>query len=125
MRAEFDNMPNLWLQEQNVLRIFFGFEAVQVQEQTQGDSDTPITTTKYRGTNVDVVGDHSYGAIVSAIIRDKYPDDRKDAIIANRELAVEDPTIPKAEIYIAEYNAFQNYRAYAKTIAQQVIEEKI
>lgn len=115
MKAEFDAMPLPIIREGNKLRLFFGFEPVEIEYNEE-------TTTKFRGTNVDVEGDHSYSALVSAIIRDKYTDDKRDAIFANRELAVENPELEKAAIYIAEYNAFQDYRLYAKSVAQSVIE---
>lgn len=115
MKAEFDTMPQAIIREGNKLRIFFGFEPVEVEHNGE-------TYTKFRGTNVDVEGDNSYGALVSAIIKDKYSDDKRDAIFANRDLAKENPEQAKAEIYLAEYNEFQNYRLYAKSIAQSIIE---
>lgn len=115
MKAEFDAMPLPIIREGNKLRLFFGFEPVEVEYSGE-------TTTKYRGTNVDIEGDHSYGTLVSAIIRDKYPDDKRDAIFANRELVKDNPEHEKAAIYLAEYEAFQEYRLYAKSVAQSVIE---
>lgn len=116
MKAEFDAMPLPIIREGNKLRLFFGFEPVEVEYNGE-------TTTKFRGTNVDVAGDHSYGVLVSAIVRDKYPDDKRDAIFANHEIAKENPEHEKAETYIAEYNEFQDYRLYAKSVAQSVIDK--
>jgi len=115
MKAEFDAMPLPVIREGNKLRLFFGFEPFEVEYNEE-------TSTKFRGTNVDVDGDHSYAALVSAIIRDKYPDDKRDAIFANRELVKDNPEHEKAVIYLAEYEAFQDYRLYAKSVAQSVIE---
>lgn len=115
MKAEFDAMPLPIIREGNKLRLFFGFEPVEVEYNGE-------TSTKFRGTNVDIDGDHSYGALVSAIIRDKYADDKRDAIFANREIAKENPEHEKAAIYLSEYEAFQDYRLYAKSVAQSVIE---
>lgn len=117
MKAEFDAMPPEVVQEGTTLRLFFGFEPVQKQGQDEE------LLTKYEGYNVDVVDDHSYAGIVSAIIKHEYPDDKKDAILANRELVRDYPDHEKADRYMADYNAFQDWRIYAKEIAQGVIEE--
>lgn len=119
MKTEFDSMPPAVVREGNVLRIFFGFEQVE-KETPEGD-----TITKFVGYNVDVKDDHSYGGIVSAIIRDKFPDSRKDAILANRELIRDDPEHEKAEEYLSEYTAFQDWRLYAKGVAQSVIDNTV
>lgn len=116
MKAEFDSMPPAVVREGNVLRIFFGFEPVE-KETPEGD-----TITKFVGYNVNVKDDHSYGGIVSAIIRDKYPDEHRDAIFANRELIRDNPEHEKAAEYMQEYNAFQDWRLYAKSVAQSVID---
>lgn len=120
MKTEFDSMPPAVVREGNVLRLFFGFEPVE-----KTDSMTEDAITKFQGYNVNVEGDHSYGALVSAIIRDKFPDSRKDAILANRELIRDDPEHEKAEEYLSEYTAFQDWRLYAKGVAQSVIDNTV
>lgn len=116
MKAEFDAMPQAVVREGTVMRLFFGFEPVE-KETPEGD-----TITKFVGYNVDVKDDHSYGGIVSAIIRDKYPDEHRDAIFANRELIRDNPEHEKAAEYMQEYNEFQDWRLYAKSVAQSVID---
>jgi hypothetical protein len=120
MKTEFDSMPPAVVREGNVLRLFFGFEPVE-----KTDPMTEEAITKFQGYNVNVEGDHSYGGIVSAIIRDKFPDSRKDAILANRELVRDDPEHPKSEEYMAEYLDFQDWRIYAKSVAQSVIDNTV
>jgi len=114
MKCEYDSIPNLTIKEGNITRLFFGFNDV-----TKIDNGVEIT--KYSGHNVDIEGEVTYDSAVSAIIKEQYSDDKKDAIFANRELIRDNPQHEKADEYTAEYNAFQNYRAYAKEIASQVI----
>lgn len=64
--------------------------------------------------NVDITGAIEYDAIVTAIVRDKYSQNRVEAILANGS------DTPEHE---AELVAFQAWRAKAKTIAHAVIEE--
>lgn len=116
MKTEFDSMPPAVIREGNVLRLFFGFEPIE-KEDMEGN-----TITKYQGYNVDVKGDHSYGSIVSAIIKSKYPDDVRDAIMSNREILKDFPEHDKAEKYSSEYEAFQAWREHAKTVAKSVIQ---
>lgn len=116
MRTEYDYVPPASIKEGTILRLFFGFEPVEKQDM-QGN-----TITKYQGYSVDVKGDHSYGAIVSAIIKSKYPDDVRDAIMSNREILKDFPEHDKAEKYSSEYDNFQAWREYAKIIAKSVAE---
>lgn len=117
MKAEFDAMPQAVVREGTVMRLFFGFEPVE-----KTDPMTEEAITKFQGYNVNVEGDHSYGGIVSAIIRDRYPDEHRDAIFANRELVRDNPEHEKAAEYMQEYNEFQDWRLYAKSVAQSVID---
>lgn len=89
-----------------------------------------------------VVGDNAYSAeyielrggirsddaIVSAIIEDKYPSDKMDAIRLNFELAQNgavaaiDLDESKCDEYLAEYKAMQEWRIHAKEIARKAVE---
>ena len=114
MKCEYDYIPELSIKEGNITRLFFGFEEV-----IRDNNGEPIT--KYLGHNVDIEGDATYDSVVSAIIKEQYSDDKKDAIFANRELVRDNPSHEKAAKYTAEYNAFQEWRAYAKELATQII----
>lgn len=63
----------------------------------------------------------SYGEIISAIINDRYNADDNQALQANHELA-KDPdsgiSEEKRAEYLAEYSAYQSWRAHAKEIAR-------
>lgn len=64
--------------------------------------------------NVDIEGAVEYGKIVSAIVRDKFPQDQVEAILANGSDTPE---------HAAELETFQEWRAKAKEIAHAVIAE--
>nr|DAH62772.1 MAG TPA: hypothetical protein [Bacteriophage sp.] len=73
-------------------------------------------------------GIRSYDAIVDAIIEDKYPSDKMDAIRLNFELAQNSAVASiswddsKREEYIAEYKEMQEWRIHAKEIARKAVE---
>lgn len=73
-------------------------------------------------------GIRSYDAIVSAIIEDKYPSDKMDAIRLNFELAQNSAVASislddsKRKEYIAEYKAMQEWRIHAKEIARKAVD---
>lgn len=72
--------------------------------------------------NVDVIGDN-YDVIVAAIVKDRYTEDRREAILANYEEAKDsesDLTDAKRAEYIEEYKAFQEWRRKAKQIARSL-----
>lgn len=73
-------------------------------------------------------GIRSYDAIASAIIEDKYPSDKMDAIRLNFELAQNSAVASialddsKRDEYIAEYKEMQEWRIHAKEIARKAVE---
>ena len=115
MKVIYDSIPSLVRREGRLTRIFHGFQAITIQ-------DRETTIEKFEGYNVDILGSIDYATIVSAIIRNEYPDSRKDAIILNRELVKDNPEHEKATEYIAEYDALQAWRMNAKQVATSVIE---
>lgn len=102
--------------EGNVLRLFFDW---QLEEPVEEDADL-----SYRCENIDVVGDRDYGSIISAIVNGRYSPDDVQAIMANYELAKDSGsniTEEKRAEYIADYAAFQEWRAHAKDVATRVL----
>lgn len=68
--------------------------------------------------------DRSYGGIVSAIINDRYSQDRVQAILANYQNAIEPEStidVDKRAEYLQEYHEFQDYREHAKTVARLAV----
>ena len=106
----------LALREGNLLRLFFDFEQVPPTEENP-DAD------QYSCEGVDVCGS-GYGDIVSAIVNDRYPRAKWDAVIANYQEALDSEseiTAEKRAEYLAEYEDFQTWRKTAKEIANTII----
>lgn len=105
------------MNEGNVLRLFFDWQDVEPVEE---GADQQFTCE-----NIDVVGARDYGSIVSAIVNGRYSPDDVQAILANYELAKDTESAiseEKRAEYLADYAAFQAWRAHAKEVAAQVLE---
>ena len=63
-------------------------------------------------------------ALVSGLIKANYPADRMDAIRNNYELVKDGTAGDKAEEYTKEYLAMQDWRAYSKELAKEIIDSK-
>ena len=66
----------------------------------------------------------NYDAIVSALVKAEYPDDRMQAISNNFLRTLIETEIPtdKREEYLAEMQEMQDWRATAKAIAKEILE---
>lgn len=107
--------------EGNLLRVYFDFQKETVKDMEGNEVKEPV---QYSCQCVDLKGNHGYGAIVGAIVNDRFSNDDVQAITANYELAKDessDITDEKREEYIAEYKEFQEYRAHAKEVANKVV----
>ena len=69
----------------------------------------PVTVLTAENVDVNAI---DYGSIVSAIVRDRYPQDRVEAILANGT---------DTEAHAAEFAEFQQWRAKAKEVATAAI----
>lgn len=58
-------------------------------------------------------GEHSYGAIVDALIQHEYPYSRMEAVRNNHDIGT----------HIEEWEAMQEYRKYAKQLARTIVNE--
>ena len=108
-------------QEGNLLRVYFDFQKEEVKDNEGNVVNDPV---QFSCQQVDVVGRHGYGDIVSAIVNDKYSPDQIQAVMFNYELAKDDDSLisdEKREEYLAEYQTLQEYRAHAKQIASLAV----
>ena len=108
-------------QEGNLLRVYFDFHKEEVKDNEGNVVNDPV---QFSCQQVDVVGRHGYGDIVSAIVNDKYSPDQIQAVMFNYELAKDDDSLisdEKREEYLSEYQALQEYRAHAKEIASLAV----
>ena len=112
----------------NYLQVAYDFVRI---EQKSEDSDGMHMTIENscQGEYIELRGGiRSYDAIVDAIIEDKYPSDKMDAIRLNFELAQNGAVASialddsKREEYIAEYKEMQEWRIHAKEIARKAVE---
>ena len=62
--------------------------------------------------------------IISSLIKANYPADRMDAIRNNYELVKDGTAGDKAEEYTQEYLNMQDWRAYSKELAKEIIYSK-
>lgn len=102
--------------ESNLIRLFFGFEKITI-DYDSGKREQVVCE------SIDV-NSRTYEGIVSAIIVDHYPSDKKDAIMANYEEAKDETselTAEKRAEYLKEYADFQAWRKHAKDIATEVL----
>ena len=71
---------------------------------------------KYRWQSVTLEpGVWEYGPLVSAIISERNPEEAMQAVVNNYLLE------PRTDDAVAEFNAMQSWRAFAKDVAHQVI----
>ena len=101
------------IREGSLLRLFFGFTPFIPIEGEAKDL--------YNCENIDVQGS-SYASIVNAIMVDKYPSDKVQAVLLNYQDALDSTseiTEEKRAEYIKEYNDMQDYRKFAKEIARK------
>ena len=62
--------------------------------------------------------------IISSLIKANYPADRMDAIRNNYELVKDGTAGDKEEEYTQEYLDMQDWRAYSKEFAKEIIDSK-
>ena len=76
------------------------------------------TEYKYRWQSVTLEpGVWAYGPLVSAIVSERYPEDAMQAVVNNYLLE------PRTDEAVAEFKAMQNWRTFAKEVAQKAIGE--
>ena len=107
------------VREGEITRVYFDFEDSE-NTIAMGD-ETPVTEEITTAEVVDVVGLAGYGEIASAIINDRYTNDKMQAVIANWLNAdtVEDDA--KRSEYAAEYETMQQWRKHAKEVAHKAV----
>ena len=112
----------------NYLQVAYDFVREQ-KEEDASDSVHMVVENSCQGEYIELRGGiRSYDAIASAIIEDKYPSDKMDAIRLNFELAQNSAVASislddsKRKEYIAEYKAMQEWRIHAKEIARKAVD---
>lgn len=96
-------------------RIFGNKVLVHINEQDDGDF---ITCDEL------MIPCYNKDIIISSLIKANYTADRMDAIRNNYELVKDGTAGDKAEEYTQEYLAMQDWRAYSKELAKEIIYNK-
>ena len=111
----------------DVLRVTYDY--VKSEPKKDSEDNVVVGDNAYSAEYIELRGGvRSYDAIASAIIEDKYPSDKMDAIRLNYELAQNADTTgitlsdEKKDEYIAEYKAMQEWRIHAKEVAKTAVE---
>ena len=108
----------------NYLQVAYDFVRIEQKEEDASESMHMVVENSCLGEYIELRGGiRSYDAIASAIIEDKYPSDKMDAIRFNFELAQNSDVASisladsQREEYIAEDKSRQGWRIHAKDIA--------
>lgn len=131
-KSTFDYSPSLIEYEGNVVRINFDVEQIELANNTESDNSKKEKTTRlaYSAYVVRIEQPVERDKVVDAIVSAAYPSDKMQAIINNHfaNLAIiSDGKKLDAdeEEHEAEYNAMQEWRTKAKSVAKDVLEEYI
>lgn len=100
-------------EEGDIIRVFFDIEKMAAETSKSGEVIVPDGM--YTMENVDVCGARTYDSIVNAIVCDRYPADKMQAIINNHLLESE------SKEHQAEFAEMQAWRVKAKSVAKEVL----
>lgn len=111
-------------EEGDIIRVFFDIEKMAAETSKSGEVIVPDGM--YTMENVDVCGIRTYGGITDAIVCDHYPADKMQAIINNHFLNLakiaDNKKLDEDDIaHEAEYDAMQEWRVKAKSVAKEVV----
>lgn len=111
-------------EEGEIIRVFFDIEKMAAETSKSGEVIVPDGM--YTMENVDVCGARTYDSIVNAIVCDRYPADKMQAIINNHFLNLakiaDGKKLDEDDIaHEAEYDAMQEWRVKAKSVAKEVV----
>lgn len=114
-KSEFDNRPDLVVNEGSQVRISFDAEQVEKEIQPAGEGQ-PTVRQIWEAYVVRVEEPLTRSRVIDAIVTAAYPNDVMQAV-QNNYLANPKDTDAKAEM-----NAMQAWRTHAKEVATQVME---
>lgn len=111
-------------EEGDIIRVFFDIEKMAAE--TSKSSEVIVPDGMYTMENVDVCCTRTYGGITDAIVCDHYPADKMQAIINNHFLKLakiaDGKKLDEDDIaHEAEYDAMQEWRVKAKSVAKEVV----
>ncbi|MEI3053876.1 MAG: hypothetical protein V8T35_11165 [Prevotella sp.] len=122
-----ENVPSNGIivrEEGDIVRVFFDIQ--EQKAETSKDGEVIVPDGMCTMENVDVFGTRTYDGIVNAIVCDHYPADKMQAIINNHFLNLakiaDGKKLDEDDIaHEAEYDAMQEWRVKAKSVAKEVV----
>lgn len=130
-KSIFDYSPSLIEYEGNTVRINFDVEQVELENGMDRDESKEKTTRlAYSAYVVRIEQPVERGKVIDAIVTAVYPTDKMQAIINNHfanlaKIADGKKLDADDEEHEAEYDAMQEWRTKAKSVAKDVLEEYI
>ena len=127
-KSTFDYSPSLIEYEGNVVRINFDVEQIELENGMDRDESKEKTTRlAYSAYVVRIEQPVERDKVVDAIVSAAYPSDKMQAIINNHfanlaKIADGKKLDADDEEHEAEYNAMQEWRTKAKSVASDVME---
>lgn len=130
-KSTFDYSPSLIEYEGNFVRINFDVEQIELENGMDRDESKEKTTRlAYSAYVVRIEQPVERDKVIDAIVSAVYPSDKMQAIINNHfanlaKIADGKKLDADEEEHEAEYNAMQEWRTKAKSVANDVLEEYI
>ena len=129
-KSTFDYSPSLIEYEGNVVRINFDVEQIELENGMGSNEGKKTTRIAYAAYVVRIEQPVERDKVVDAIISTAYPTDKMQAIINNHfanlaKIADGKKLDADDEEHEAEYDAMQEWRTKAKSVAKNVLEEYI
>lgn len=129
-KSTFDYSPSLIEYEGNTIRINFDVEQVELENGMDSNEGKKTTRMAYAAHVVRIKQPMERGKVIDAIVTAVYPTDKMQAIINNHfanlaKIADGKKLDADDEEHEAEYDAMQEWRTKAKSVAKEVMEEYI
>ena len=127
-KSTFDYLPGLIEYEGNVVRINFDVEQIELENSMDSNSGKKASRKAYTAHVVRIEQPVDRDRVIDAIVSVAYPTDKMQAIInnhfANLGVVADGGTLDADELaHEEEYNAMQEWRKKAKSVASDVMAE--
>lgn len=127
-KSTFDYLPDLIEYEGNVVRINYDVEQIELANNMDSNEGKKASRKAYAAHVVRIEQPVERDKVIDAIVSEAYPTDKMQAIInnhfANLGVIADGGTLDADELaHEEEYNAMQDWRKKAKSVASDVMAE--
>lgn len=127
-KSTFDYLPDLIEYEGNVVRINYDVEQIELANNMDSNEGKKASRKAYAAHVVRIEQPVERDKVIDAIVSEAYPTDKMQAIInnhfANLGVVADGGTLDADELaHEEEYNAMQDWRKKAKSVASDVMAE--